>query len=277
MSDSKAPTNVWTGSGGQTWVATQDLLDQLFRPLEEILVDAVVTAHARRVLDVGCGTGGTTVAIARRLAGAGTCTGVDLSGPMIASARRRSGQAGVAVDFIVADAQSYRFPAATFDAVVSRFGVMFFADPVAAFANLHQASAPGATLRQLVWRSAEENPFMTAAEEAASSLLPDLPARRPNEPGQFGFADREYVRRILTASGWSEVTLQPLDVPCLMPAGELERYLSNLGPVGRALQEAGDEQLRRRVMAAVRPAFDRYVVGGDVRFVAACWMLSARA
>lgn len=280
MPDSKAPPNTpasWAGSGGHAWVATQDLIDQLFRPLERILVDAVMSSHARRVLDVGCGTGGTTVALAHRLAGAGTCTGVDLSEPMIASARRRGEEAGVTVDFIVADAQHHPFPAATFDAVVSRFGVMFFDDPVAAFANLRKASAPGATLRQLVWRSADENPFMTAAEQAAASLLPELPVRRPNEPGQFGLADQGHVHRILAASGWSEGELQPLDVPCVLPAHELERYLSHLGPVGRALQEAGDEQLLRRVMAAVLPAFDRYVVGDQVRFVAACWMLCARA
>ena len=153
---------------------------------------------------------------------------------------------------------------------------MFFGDPVAAFANLRGAARAGARLRCVVWRSAAENPFMTTAERAAAPLLPDLPARRPDEPGQFAFADRDRVRRILDESGWSEIDIQPIDVPCAMPENALVRYVTQLGPVGRFLQQADDE-LRARVVATVRPAFDPYVHGPEVRFTAACWMVGARA
>ena len=269
-------TALWNGPGGRGWVALQDLVDQVYQPLEELLVDAISPATASRVLDVGCGTGGTTVAAARRLGASGSCTGVDISEPMIAAARDRAVQSGASVSFIVADAQTYPLERARFDAIISRFGVMFFDDAVAAFTNLRRAARPGALLRCVVWRSAAENPFMTAAEHAAAPLLPDLPARRPDEPGQFAFADRDRVRGILEQSGWSAIDIQPIDVPCAMPENALVRYFTQLGPVGRMLQQADDER-RARVVATVRPAFDPYVHGAEVRFTAACWMVGARA
>lgn len=283
MVETRAPTGndqaaLWGGGGAAGWVVLQDLLDRLFQPFEELLVRTVEAVRAMHVLDVGCGTGGTTLAIARHLAGAGSCTGVDISEPMIGAARARAARAGnsVAVDFIVADAQTHLFPPARFDAIVSRFGVMFFDDVVAAFTNLRRAAKAGAALRAVVWRSAGENPFMTAAERAAAPLLPNLPARRPNEPGQFGFADRAHVHELLERAGWSDVDLQPIDVSCAMSEDALEPYLTHLGPVGRALQQA-DDALRARVIAAVRPAFDDYVRRGEVRFTAACWMVNASA
>jgi SAM-dependent methyltransferase len=254
----------------------QDVLDQMYQPVEDLLVDAIRSEATARVLDVGCGTGSTTVAAARRLGASGSGTGIDISEPMIAAARARAEGQGGSVTFIVGDAQAYPLERASFDAVISRFGVMFFADPVAAFRNLHGAASAGALLRLIVWRSADENPFMTAAERAAAPLLPDLPVRRPDEPGQFAFADRDRVRRILADSGWSKIDIQPIDVPCAMPESVLVPYLTQLGPVGRVLQQATDD-VRARVVAAIRPAFDSYVHGAEVRFDAACWIVVARA
>ena len=144
----------------------------------------------RRVLDVGCGTGSTTLAVARLLGAKGRCTGIDISEPMIAAARARAEREGTPASFIRADAQTHAFEPASFDMIISRFGVMFFDDSVRAFANLRRAARDDAELRFIAWRSAAENPFMTTAERAAAPLLPNLPARRPDAPGQFAFADR---------------------------------------------------------------------------------------
>ena len=147
---------------------------------------------AQRVLDVGCGTGSTTLAVARRLGANGAAVGIDISEPMIAAragarrarrARRRASSAPTR--------RRHAFEPASFDMIVSRFGVMFFDDSVRAFANLRRAASDGAELHVIAWRSAAENPFMTTAERAAAPLLPDMPARRPDAPGQFAFADRE--------------------------------------------------------------------------------------
>jgi SAM-dependent methyltransferase len=267
---------LWNGPSGAAWIDAQQVLDQMFLPIEELLAEAVSSAAAGRVLDVGCGTGSTTLAIARRLGAAGRSVGVDISEPMIALARTRAERDRVPASFISADAQTHDFEPASFDMIVSRFGVMFFDDSVRAFANLRRAAADGAVLQCIVWRSAAENPFMTTAENAAAPLLPALPPRQPNAPGQFAFADARRVQPILEESGWPKIDIQPLDIVCTLPATELSRYVTRLGPVGMALREA-DEQTRERIASTVRAAFDPYVHGNEVRFTAACWRVSARA
>ena len=269
-------TALWNGGAGQGWVAMQDLIDRLYRPFEDLLVDAVARVSRGAVLDVGCGTGGTTVAVARRLGLDSRCTGIDISEPMIAAARARVEGEGTPVRFIVADAQAYPFEPASVDTIMSRFGVMFFDDPVRAFANLRRAATDDGSLRCITWRSAAENAFMTTAERAAAPLLPDLPPRRPDGPGQFAFADEGRVHRILQESGWVDIEFRPIDLECTLPEKDLVTYLSRLGPVGLILQDA-DDRTRARVIEAVRPAFDPYVHGADVRFTAACWLVAARA
>jgi ubiquinone/menaquinone biosynthesis C-methylase UbiE len=267
---------IWNGAAGRAWVDTQESLDRLFEPFANLLVAEAAARRPRRVLDIGCGTGGTTLAMARELGTSGTGVGLDISEPMIALARSRAEAANAPPRFICADAETYAFQPATFDMIVSRFGVMFFADPVRAFSNLRRAATPEAALEVIAWRSAAENPFMTAAERAAAPYLPQLPARRPDEPGQFAFADARRVRMILEESGWSDIDAQPLDVACTLPTAELEAYVTRLGPVGRVLQDA-DERTRVLVMDAVRAAFEPYVHGAEVAFTAACWMIRGRA
>jgi SAM-dependent methyltransferase len=267
---------LWNGVAGRGWVEAQELLDQLFKPFEDLLVEAVSARSVSRVLDVGCGTGGTTLAVARLLGAKGCCIGIDISDPMLAAARARAEREGAPASFIRANAQTHAFEPASFDMIISRFGVMFFDDSVRAFANLRRAARDDAGLRFIAWRSAVENPFMTTAERAAAPLLPNLPARRPDAPGQFAFAEQRRVSRILEESGWAGIEIRPIDVACTLPEQELVRNVSRLGPLGRILHET-DEQTRNQVLEAVRAAFDPYVHGAEVRFTAACWMVSARA
>lgn len=267
---------LWNGVAGQAWVEAESLLDGMYKPLETLLADAVLATDGRDVLDIGCGTGATTIAAARKLGEGGRCVGLDISAPMIAAARARAGREGVSAEFICDDAATHGFEPAAFDLFISRFGVMFFDAPVAAFANLRRAARPGALLRLLTWRGPQDNPFMLAAENAARPLLPDLVQRVADVPGQFGFANREYVTRVLGEGGWSGMALRPIDVLCRFPASELDRYATQLGPVGRALSGASDS-LRARVLDVVRPAFASYVHGAEVCFEAACWMVEAHA
>jgi SAM-dependent methyltransferase len=266
---------VWKGAGARGWVRAQALLDTAFEPLESLLADAVTAASARHVLDVGCGTGATTVAVARRLGADGRCLGIDLSEAMIDAARARAERDGVSARFICSNAQTYAFDPASVDMIISRFGVMFFDDPVRAFANLRRAASDGAALCCIVWRGPTDNPFMIEAERTAEPFLPGVSSRRPDEPGQFGLADRARVRDILTGSGWGRIDIAPIDVRCAFPVADLGLYLSWLGPVGRALQKT-DERTRDEIVEAIRPAFDRYVGGAEVRFTAACWRIAAR-
>ena len=261
-------TKLWNGPSGRAWVEAQDLLDAMFEPFEKVLVEAVVARNGKRVLDVGCGTGSVALAIART--GART-TGVDISRPMLDFARSRAGDAAT---FIEADAQTHRFEAASFDTFVSRFGVMFFDDPVRAFSNLRGAATADAQMRFVVWRGSDDNPFMTTAERAAAPLL-ELPARRPG-PGQFAFGDPAHVRKILEESGWRGIDLEPLDLTCHFPETALADYLTRLGPFGHAIRDV-EEPTRSQIIETVGKAFDPYIHGSDVQYTAACWMISAHA
>lgn len=269
-------TKLWNGVAGRAWVEAQEVLDQMFKPFEDLLVEAGCAGSARRVLDVGCGTGATTLAVARLLGAKGRCIGIDISDPMISAARTRAEQEGTPASFICANAQTCAFEPASFDMIISRFGVMFFDDFVRAFANLRRAARDDAEFRFIAWRSAAENPFMTTAERAAAPLLPNLPARRPDAPGQFAFADARRVCQILEESGWAKIDIRPIDVACTLPENELIHYLTRLGPLGLILQQA-DDRTRTQVIETVRAAFDPYVHGAEVRFNAACWMVGARA
>lgn len=267
---------MWNGGAGRGWVEAQESLDRLLAPFEKQLVEAVTDQGATRVLDIGCGTGSTTLAIARSLGSNGTAVGLDISEPMIALAKRRASLQNDAPRFICADAQTHAFEPASFDMIVSRFGVMFFDDSVRAFANLRRAATPGAALHAIVWRAAADNPFMTAAERAAAPFVPQIPARKADEPGQFAFADRERVHSLLAESGWSQIEIEPLDIECTLPEHELDDYIARLGPLGRVLQQQ-DAHTREGIIRAVRGAFEPYVHGREVRFTAACWTVRARA
>jgi SAM-dependent methyltransferase len=266
---------LWNGLAGRAWVDAQAVLDRMFKPFEDLLVQALSAKSRHYVLDVGCGTGSTTLAVARLLGTKGRAVGIDISAPMIATARSRAEREPTPADFICASAQDYSFEPASFDMIISRFGVMFFDDSVRAFANLRRAARDNADVRFITWRSADENPFMTTAERAAAPLL-QLPIRQPDAPGQFAFANAERVRSILEASGWTGIEIRPIDVDCSLPEKELVPYLTRFGPVGRVFHDA-DDRIRAQVIETLRAAFDLYVHGSEVRYTAACWMVSAAA
>ncbi len=267
----------WNGPSGRAWIENQDLLDRLYRPFEDLLVGYVTDVSGSRVLDVGCGTGSTTLAVSR--ATTDTAVGVDISEPMIAVARARAAAEGVFADFVAADVQIHQFSDAQFDTVISRFGVMFFSDPVAAFRNLHQACARSAHLRMIVWRTPGASDAMVAAERATASLLPDLPPRPPSvptTPGQFAFAVPDLVTPILEAGGWRDITVEPLDVELSLPTDDMLRYITTFGRVGVQLPLL-DETTRARVLDQVSKALTAFADGPDARYPAACWLVSAQA
>jgi SAM-dependent methyltransferase len=277
MTEAMSQQQLWNGPAGAAWIEMQQPLDGLFAPFEALLVEAVDGAGACNVLDIGCGTGATTLGIARALVGRGRATGADLSEPMIAVARDRAAgeAAGVAVSFIAGDASRIAAEHA-FDMAVSRFGIMFFDDPVPAFARIRAMLVPGSPLVAISWRSAAENDFMTCAERAAAPLLPPLPEQTPGSPGQFALADPDRTRRLLEEAGWRGVVLTPIDIECAMTTGDLDAYLTQMGRIGILLR-ALDAKARAPILDRLRRAFMPFVAGDAVRFTAACWRVEARA
>lgn len=264
----------WNDRAGRGWAELGDLLDRVLAPFVPPLLDEIGPVAGRRILDVGCGAGALTLAAVERGASG---LGVDISAPLIGAARARASRLGLAgAGFVQADAQVHPFDPNGFDSLVSRFGVMFFDDPAAAFRNLRSAVRPGGRLACFAWRGAAENGFMTAAERAAAEILPQLPARVENAPGQFGFADPGRVRSILADGGWHDAAVTPVDVECSLTEDELGLYARRMGPVADllpTLDEATRSEVERRLDAAFLP----YVRDGVARFTAACWMLTAGA
>jgi SAM-dependent methyltransferase len=272
-----AQVQAWNGDSGRAWVALQPVLDQTLKPFEDLIVDSVAaTAEpGEHILDLGCGTGATTLALAERFGALEGCAGIDISEPMIQVARTRARDRQLPVDFIVGDAQSFPFQAHTFDVLVSRFGVMFFDDPTAAFGNLRRATRPGGRLTFVCWRHPKDNPFMSTAELAVAHLLTDLKPVVTGSPGPMAFADPDRTQSILSASGWTAITIRPVDVTCTMQETDLLPYLTQMGPVGRTLPGL-DAQTRAQVITSLREAYTEFIVDGEVRYIAACWMVDAR-
>lgn len=256
----------WNGPSGQAWAQAQAILDPMFQPFADLL--AAVAPAARKVLDIGCGAGALSRAIGPQ------CTGIDISEVLLDLARRLTPAGGPR--FLHADLEAAPLAESGYDLLLSRFGVMFFEDPVLAFRRLRVAAAPGALLCAIAWRDPQQNPFMTAAEHAAEPLLPSMPARRLDAPGQFAFARPEYVLSILQASGWRSAQIDAIDVVCQLPVEHLDCYLGLMGPVGQALA-ALPQETRGPVLDRLRHAFDRFREGDMLRYTAACWQITARA
>jgi ubiquinone/menaquinone biosynthesis C-methylase UbiE len=262
---------------GKVWVEQQALLDRLYQPIAEAVVERASLANGEQVLDIGCGAGATTFAAAWRTGPTGRAVGADISNALLEEARRRAGQDGIeGVEFLHADAQTYGFEP-SYDALVSRFGVMFFPDPVAAFANLRRAAKPGRGLTFASWRGLEDNAISQVPLTAAAPFLPaTTTVFEKDAPGRFGLADPDRTRRILEEAGWRDVSIEPLDEPTPVTFDELMTMSLRVGPLNPALAKA-DEALRGRVREAVAKALEPYVENGFARMNSACWLVSAKA
>jgi SAM-dependent methyltransferase len=266
----------WNDAGGRTWVELNDLLDHQIEPIGRRALDALAPRSGERLLDVGCGCGQTTLALAERVGPAGQVTGLDISAPMLDLARRRAADEGVGnVGFIAADAQTHAFQSQTFDALFSRFGVMFFDDPAAAFHNLRDALAPGGRLAFVCWRALAENAWMSIPLKAASHRLQPPPPLDPGAPGPFAFADRDRVLAILRSAGFADIGLEPVNMP--VGGNSLEdsvRLALRVGPLGAMLRE--NPGAAPKVIDDIRAVLSSRLADGAVWMDGAVWVVTAR-
>jgi SAM-dependent methyltransferase len=281
-SDGNAPQIAyWNDRAGFIWTEFQERLDALFAPLTAAALNAAAPAAGERVLDIGCGCGETVLELARRVRPSGWVVGIDVSMPMSARARERVAAEKLGnAEVILADAATYEFPAARTDLLFSRFGVMFFADPLAAFANLRRAMKPGGRLAWAVWRSLADNPWASVPLEAARSLLPPQPPPVPLAPGPFAFADPDRVSRILGEAGWREVRYMRHDAPMQLATagrlGEAAEFATRVGPLARALADSPPE-LRPKVCEQVANALTAHDGPDGIRLPGSIWIVSAKA
>jgi SAM-dependent methyltransferase len=269
----------WNGPAGQRWAEGQQAQDILLAPVADILVDRARPKTGEQVIDIGCGSGVTTIAFARKVGPSGHALGVDISGPMLQRART-SAPKDLPVDFVLADATVHPFDPAAFDLLVSRFGVMFFADPVLSFTNIRNALRPSGRLAFACWREPRENPFFMAPLQAAYKHVPKLPQQGPEDPGPFAFASEARVRRILGEAGFTGVEMEacPLVLDAAIGGGldSAVQRTFEIGPVSRAL-EGQPPELRTAAANSIREALAPFAKGDAVLLPASIWIVTARA
>lgn len=270
----------WNEQAGPKWVALQELLDLQLAGLGTRAIDRAAIVHGEAILDVGCGCGTTSLELARRAGETGNVLGVDVSAPMLDLARRRARDAGLRnVRFELADAQTHQFSCASRDVAFSRFGVMFFSDPVAAFANVRRALKPGGRLAFVCWQSLGLNPWMAVPLAAVAQHVSLPPPASPDAPGAFAFADRDRVGGILKKAGFSEIAFEAVEESLIIGGtADLDtavEFLLTLGPTQALLAQA-DEPLRAQVVRSVRTSLVPHHGPDGVRMPAAAWVVRAR-
>jgi SAM-dependent methyltransferase len=268
----------WNGAGGQRWADRQEVQDILLQPIADILIDRARIKAGERVLDVGCGSGSTTLAFAKAVGPSGFVLGIDISAPMLAKARQVT-PAGAPVEFALADATIHPFAPDDFDLLASRFGVMFFADPALSFANLRKAMRRSGRLAFACWREPRENPFFMTPLQAVYRHVAKMPPVGPEDPGPFAFASEARVNRVLGAAGFTGIAMEPCNLALDVAVGRgLEAAVkgaTEIGPAARALAEQPPEVVTAATQS-VREALAPLVKGQTVPLDAAIWIVTAK-
>jgi len=265
----------WNGPGGKGWLASMERIEQGLGDFGKASLAAANAQPGEKVIDIGCGLGGTTRALAEAVGLGGHVLGVDISETLIQGARAHRVSNAT---FVLGNAATHPFEAASYDLVYSRFGVMFFGDPVAAFKNFQQALKPAGRLVFVCWRTTQENPWGLVPVRAAAPFLPPLPRPGPEDPGQYAFGDRARVERILKEAGFSRLSFEPLDQPVFMgkTIADILENAGRFGPLARAFADATPEQIEK-AKAAIGETLKPHETAEGVRLPGACWLVRASA
>jgi ubiquinone/menaquinone biosynthesis C-methylase UbiE len=258
----------WNEVAGPRWVARQGVQEARNIEVADLLLAAARPAAGERVLDVGCGTGATALPFAAAVGPQGHVTGIDIAEPMLAVARGRVAEQGIAnLTLLLADAQVHELPQASFDLLTSRFGVMFFADPVAAFRNLIGALRPGGRLCMAVWAPIADNPHWKIPYDIAVRRLGPPAPVSPRAPGPLAFSERGYLRDILEQAGFADIAVEPRGFHVVGTTAESEaEHAALFGPAQRLMDEKeADEATRRAVVEETKGAYAGFVTKDGVR------------
>jgi SAM-dependent methyltransferase len=267
----------WNQKAAPTWITQNARLDEMLAPFGLAVMERARVRAGERVLDVGCGVGQTSLQLAARVGPTGSVLGVDISAPMLERARERARAEKLAnVRFENADAQTFAFTPGGVDLVFSRFGVMFFADPAAAFANIARALRSGGRLAFVCWQAMGQNPWMRDAIVALAKHVAMPPPPAPEAPGPFAFADAARVRGILERAGFRNVAHEPLTGENFLgkTIDEALAFVSEVGPAGTALRDATPAQ-REAATGAIREMLAGHLTPAGIRMAYASWIVTA--
>jgi SAM-dependent methyltransferase len=271
----------WNSPATRSWAEHNEPIDRLFVEVTQIALDLAAPQPGERVIDVGCGSGTTVLELAARVGRGGAVLGADIAKQSVQRANERIAAAGLAqAKVVLADASTHQFELNSFDLLFSRFGVMFFSNPAATFANLRKAMKPSGRLTVAVFRTAGENRWAREPVASLGDMVPPQQLPGPEEPGQFSWADPARVRRILETAGFRDVSLTPFD-PALRLSGsggaaDAADFAMLVGPVVRATLNASAEQ--RQAVRGRLVSYFRSVEGPQgVVLPGAIWIVKARA
>jgi ubiquinone/menaquinone biosynthesis C-methylase UbiE len=269
----------WNGPGGQHWTDRQQTQDTMLAQVADILIDRAKPTAGEQIIDIGCGCGATTAALAQRVGPRGRVFGVDISAPMLARARQIQ-PAGLPIEFELADATVYPFEPRSFDLLASRFGVMFFAEPVLSFANMRRALRPSGRLAFVCWREPRDNPWLMLPLQTVYKHVPKLPQVGPEDPGPFAFASEQRVTGILSEAGFSNIAMESRNISLdIAVGGGLDMAVETaleIGPASRAL-EGQPSELRAAAEVSVREALAPFAKGQAVPLPGSIWIVTASA
>ncbi|MDH5798071.1 MAG: class I SAM-dependent methyltransferase [Paracoccaceae bacterium] len=270
----KDQAKFWSDQAGPDWVANKDMMDAVMANLTAKLVEHANPGPDEVILDIGCGTGASANIVADRLE-TGRVLATDIAETMLARARQ---DASSKIDFLLADAQTHDFGKGQFDLVVSRFGTMFFSDPVAAFSNIRRALKPGGRLVMVCWSRLADNPWFGAPARAAIARLGKPAPTDPTAPGPLAFQDADRVLGILAQAGFSDAAVMTETVHLDHPDFEtLVAHAAESGPASRILLEKGcDEADKAAITEGVRAEFEPYRRGKAAAVPASLHYFTAR-
>ncbi len=268
----------WNGAGGSSWVSGQEEMDRFLSPFTEQLMKHAVPAAGEQVLDIGCGTGDTSLRAATAVGTSGHVHGVDISQPMLDLAKTRAASTGAAqVTFAVVDAQSEQLGDAA-DLVISRFGVMFFEEPVTAFKNIHAHTKPGGRMVFICWQPVRENEWVHIGLGIAKKHVEFPPPPDPHAPGPFAFADIDRTLGILGDAGWKDASAEPFSTRLNQGSSARDGAESLMlrGPISRVMMDRTDAE-KEAVLSDLADAMESKMVDGKVMLGAGVWIVSATA
>jgi len=265
----------WNGKAGKKWAEFQHALDIMMDPLGLQAIQQADLKSTDHVLDVGCGCGSTSIHLGQLAA---RVLGIDISTPMLEVAKSRTASSGGTTEFLLADAAVQQFPPDSFDLIFSRFGVMFFDDPVSAFSNLRTSLKPQGRLCFLCWRAINENPWMMIPLTTILQYIPPPEPAAAGTAGPFAFADIDYVRTILTGAGFNSIEAKSIDAIISVGTGkdlqESLTFLEKIGPVASLVADQS-EQVVAQIRAALLETLKTYQTADGIKMGAACWIVTA--
>lgn len=268
MDANKAQQEYWSSSAGLKWIEHELALDAAMAGILEVMLDAAALTTSDHVLDVGCGTGASTICTAQMLSN-GKAVGIDISKPLLDRATLRAREQGIGnAAFCLADAQTHQFPHRAYDRLVSRMGMSFFSDSVLALENLGKALKRGGRMSFVCWAAVDRNPWFRIPKEAAEKQLGRLPKLAPRAPGPNAFQDLDYVRGLMAQAGLIDIEARAIEVDLTPPGGTqgAARAASRVGPAARVVKAfnggASDE---KAIEQAVCTAFKQFDRNGNIR------------